>query len=111
MSRDPAFYLILIYRKSDKKKETPINQTANTTMDTLQTPKTNNDPIATEQQEVIQAFFQTDSASEMIDSIHFMVESFLFNENLKHITPEMRVHLVNQLRIARLVARLGERCR
>jgi hypothetical protein len=35
-----------------------------------------------------------------------MIESFLFSENLVRVTPEMRVHIVNQLRVATLIARL-----
>ena len=58
--------------------------------------------------EIIQAFFQRDSAGEMIESLHVMVESFLFTENVKHLTPEMRVHMANQLRVASLVAKLDE---
>jgi hypothetical protein len=75
-------------------------------MNTLQT--SNNKEAIADQHEVIKSFFQTDSASEMIESMPFMVESFLFSENLKHITPKMRVHLVNQLRVASLVAKLDE---
>jgi hypothetical protein len=70
-----------------------------------------NEQTLIDEHEIIESFFRTDSASEMIESLHVMAESFLFGENLKHITPEMRVHLVNQLRVASLVAKLGEGCR
>lgn len=59
-----------------------------------------------QQFEIVKAFFQTDSASEMIGSLHAMIESFLFTENLSQVTPEMREHIVNQLRVATLVAKL-----
>ncbi|MHA4737821.1 hypothetical protein [Dyadobacter sp. MSC1_007] len=81
-------------------------------MNTQQTSQTNNELISTNQHEIIKSFFQTDSANEMIESLHFMAESLLFNEDLKYISSETRVHLVNQLRVASLVAKLDEnRCK
>ena len=65
----------------------------------------------TNEHEIIKAFFQTDSASEMIESLHFMVESLLFTETLANVGSEMRVHNVNQLRVAKLISRLGENYR
>ncbi|KAA0989979.1 hypothetical protein [Dyadobacter aurulentus] len=62
----------------------------------------------TEQDETIKAFFRTDGASEMVESLHYMVESFLFSTDLENITPEMRVHIVNQLGVATLLAKLGK---
>lgn len=65
-----------------------------------------NEAVLMQQFEIIKEFFQTDSGSEMIGSLHAMIESFLFTENLNQVTPEMREHIVNQLRVATLVARL-----
>ncbi|MGV3601785.1 MAG: hypothetical protein ACO1N1_11305 [Dyadobacter fermentans] len=61
--------------------------------------------------EIIKEFFQTDSASEMIESLYFMVESLLFAENMENVSPEMRAHIVNQLRVAKLISQLGENYR
>jgi hypothetical protein len=58
------------------------------------------------QQKLVKEFFETDSGAEMIESLNTMIESFLFSENLVRVTPEMRVHIVNQLRVATLIARL-----
>ena len=66
-----------------------------------------NEAALMQQCAIVKEFFQTDNASEMIRSIHAMIESFLFTENLTQVTPEMREHIVNQLRVATLVARLG----
>ncbi|MCF0050979.1 hypothetical protein LXM25_12975 [Dyadobacter sp. LJ53] len=65
-----------------------------------------NEAAIMQQFEIIKGFFQTDSGSEMIGSLHAMIESFLFTENLSQVTPEMREHIVNQLRVATLVAKL-----
>ncbi|MCF2506293.1 hypothetical protein L0663_23060 [Dyadobacter sp. CY107] len=67
---------------------------------------TGNEAALMQQFEIIKEFFQKDSGSEMIGSLHAMVESFLFAENLNQVTPEMREHIVNQLRVATLVAQL-----
>lgn len=69
------------------------------------------DEVPDNEHEIIKAFFQTDSASEIINSLNFMVESLLFTENLGNVSPEMRVHIVNQLRVANLISRLGENYR
>ncbi|MDR6809553.1 hypothetical protein J2Y45_006590 [Dyadobacter sp. BE34] len=61
--------------------------------------------------EIIKAFFQTDSASEIINSLNFMVESLLFTQNMQNVSPEMRVHIVNQLRVANLISQLAENYR
>lgn len=58
--------------------------------------------------EIIKSFFQTDSASEIINSLNFMVESLLFTDNMQNVGPEMRVHIVNQLRVANFISQLGE---
>ncbi|KAA0990999.1 hypothetical protein [Dyadobacter aurulentus] len=58
------------------------------------------------QHQIVKEFFMTDSASEMIESLNIMVENFLFSENLVRVTPEMRVHIVNQLRVTTLIAKL-----
>lgn len=78
-------------------------------MTTLQ--NTINEQILIDEHETIRAFFQTDSVSEIINSLNFMVESLLFTENLRNVSPEMRVHIVNQLRVANLISRLGENYR
>jgi len=62
--------------------------------------------VLAQQFAIAEDFFQTDKGSEIIGSLHAMIESFLFTENLKQVTPEMREHIVNQLRVATLVARL-----
>ena len=62
--------------------------------------------VLAQQFAIVEDFFQTDKGSEIIGSLHAMIESFLFTENLKQVTPEMREHIVNQLRVATLVARL-----
>ncbi|CAG5070213.1 hypothetical protein DYBT9623_02953 [Dyadobacter sp. CECT 9623] len=58
------------------------------------------------QHQIVKEFFQTDTVSEMIESLNTMVESFLFSENLVRVTPEMRVHIVNQLRVTTFIAKL-----
>ncbi|MCF2490216.1 hypothetical protein [Dyadobacter sp. CY347] len=67
-----------------------------------------NEAALMQQFEIVKEFFQTDSGSEMIGSLHAMVESYLFSENLSQVSPEMREHIVNQLRVATLIARLGD---
>ena len=78
-------------------------------MDTLETSTasatTLNDK-ASYQREIIKDFFQKDSGSEMIESLNTLIETYLFSENLTRITPEMRGHIVNQLRVATLIAKL-----
>lgn len=63
------------------------------------------DAIAS-QQAIIQEFFKRDSGSEMIESLNTLVEAYLFTDNLASITPEMREHIVNQLRVTTLIAKL-----
>ena len=58
----------------------------------------------------IHDFFQRDKACEMIGSIHAMIEDFLFSEDVSQVTPAMRQHIVNQLRVATLVAKLEMSC-
>ena len=55
---------------------------------------------------IIEEFFQTDKGSEMIESLNKNIESILFTESINSITPEMRVHIVNQLRVATLLSKL-----
>jgi hypothetical protein len=78
-------------------------------MNTLQTSTSHEAPH--NEHEIIKAFFQTDSASEIINSLNFMVESLLFTENLRNVSPEIRVHIVNQLRVANLISQLGDNYR
>ena len=58
------------------------------------------------QQTIIQDFFKRDSGSEMIESLNTLIEAYLFTDNLASITPEMRTHIVNQLRVTTLIAKL-----
>ncbi|MCF2520597.1 hypothetical protein [Dyadobacter sp. CY351] len=67
-----------------------------------------NEAALRQQFEIVKEFFQTDKGSEMIGSLHAMIETFLFTENLSQVTPEMREHIVNQLRMATLIAKLGD---
>ncbi|NIJ55302.1 hypothetical protein [Dyadobacter arcticus] len=67
-----------------------------------------NEQVLIKQSEIIRQFFATDGCGEMIGSLHRMIEDFLFTENLSRVTPEMRVHIVNNLRVASLVAKLGD---
>ena len=61
--------------------------------------------------EIIKAFFQTDSASEIISSLTFMTESLLCTENMENMSLEMRMHIVNQIRVTNLISQLGENYR
>jgi len=78
-------------------------------MDTLETSAAVaaklNDGVGYERQ-LIKEFFLKDTGAEMIESLNTMVESYLFTENLTSVTPEMREHIVNQLRVATLIAKL-----
>ncbi|SDF16705.1 hypothetical protein SAMN04487996_109109 [Dyadobacter soli] len=60
----------------------------------------------TAQQNLVKEFFQKDSCPEMIESLNTLIEAYLFTENLSRVTPEMREHIVNQLRVATLIAKL-----
>ena len=61
---------------------------------------------ASSNSQIIKDFFQRDSRGEMIESLNAMIEAVLFDDELKHVTPELRVHIVNQLRVATFIARL-----
>lgn len=61
--------------------------------------------------EIIKSFFQTDSASEIINSLTFMTESLLCTENMENMSLEMRMHIVNQIRVTNLISQLGENYR
>ena len=69
-----------------------------------------NEKVLMAQHTIIHDFFQRDKACEMIGSIHAMIEDFLFNEDVSQVTPAMRQHIVNQLRVATLVAKLEMSC-
>ena len=56
--------------------------------------------------QIIKDFFQRDSRGEMIESLNAMIEAVLFDDELRRVTPELRVHIVNQLRVATFIARL-----
>lgn len=77
-------------------------------MDTLQ-PQTSVDTLedsVTIQQKIIKDFFLKDSGCEMIESLNTLIETYLFTQNLASVTPKMREHIVNQLRIITLIAKL-----
>ncbi|OJV21156.1 MAG: hypothetical protein BGO21_09760 [Dyadobacter sp. 50-39] len=78
-------------------------------MDTLETlsknPTALNEAIS-HQLEIVKDFFQKDSGSEMVESLNTLIEAYLFTENLTRVTPQMREHIVNQLRVATLIAKL-----
>lgn len=57
-------------------------------------------------QQIVRDFFKKDSGCEMIESLNTLIETCLFTENLTRVTPEMREHIVNQLRVATLIAKL-----
>jgi hypothetical protein len=58
------------------------------------------------QETILRDFFLKDSGCEMIESLNTLIETYLFADNLTHVTPEMREHIVNQLRVATLIAKL-----
>lgn len=64
-----------------------------------------------DEHEIIKAFFQTDSASEIINSLTFMTESLLCAENMENISLEIRMHIVNQNRVINLISKLGKNYR
>ncbi len=78
-------------------------------MSTLQAKK--QDETLDNEHEIIKTFFQTDSASEIINSLTFMTESLLCAENMENINLEMRMHIVNQNRVINLISRLAENYR
>ncbi|MCE7068005.1 hypothetical protein [Dyadobacter sp. CY326] len=60
------------------------------------------------QHETIKEFFERDSSVEIVNSLNTLVETFLFSEDSDNVTPEMRVHIANQLRVVTLITKLGE---
>ncbi|WP_439559575.1 hypothetical protein [Dyadobacter sp.] len=78
-------------------------------MNTLKTDLANQ--ALNKQNEIIRDFFQTDHVGEIVESMHYMVESFLFSTDLDNVTPEMRVHIVNQLRVATMISKLDTICK
>lgn len=60
-----------------------------------------------QQARVVQDFFRTDSAAEMIGSLNAITESVLFSTDLEYVTVPMRTDMVNQLRVVTLLARLS----
>lgn len=78
-------------------------------MSTLQAKK--QDETLDNEHEIIKAFFQTDSASEIINSLTFMTESLLCTENMENMSLEMRMHIVNQNRVINLISQLAENYR
>ncbi|MGV3603297.1 MAG: hypothetical protein ACO1N1_18920 [Dyadobacter fermentans] len=78
-------------------------------MDALQKQTTSTNAAneaAKAQQNFVKDFFRKDSGYEMIESLNTLIEAYLFTENLTRVTPEMREHIVNQLRVATLIAKL-----
>lgn len=61
-----------------------------------------------QQHEMLSEFFKRDGSAEIVDSLNTLVEAFLFTENMENVTPEMRIHIVNQLRVMTLITKLGE---
>ena len=61
-----------------------------------------------QQHEMVSEFFKRDGSAEIVDSLNTLVEAFLFTENMENVTPEMRIHIANQLRVATLITKLGE---
>jgi hypothetical protein len=64
--------------------------------------------LLTEQFHVIKEFFQTFTCREMMESVNTMVEGFLFDEGLENVSPEMRVHIANNLRLTTFLVGLDE---
>ncbi|KAA0989985.1 hypothetical protein [Dyadobacter aurulentus] len=60
------------------------------------------------QHELVSEFFKRDGSAEIVDSLNTLVETFLFTEEIENVTPEMRVHIANQLRVVTLITKLGE---
>ena len=69
-----------------------------------------NEQALIKQVRIIDEFFKTDKASEVIESLNALTEDFLFSEDLDNLTLTMRTHIVNQLRVVTLLAKLKE-CR
>jgi hypothetical protein len=61
-----------------------------------------------QQFQVVKEFFQTFTSREMMESVNTMVEGFLFDEGLENVSPEMRIHIVNNLRISTFLVSLDE---
>nr|WP_295931309.1 hypothetical protein [uncultured Dyadobacter sp.] len=80
-------------------------------MNALKNNNPNDKQASINQQEILKSFFQTDGVGEIVSSLNVMAESFLFGQNLENVSAEMRGHLVNQLRVASLIAQLGENYR
>jgi hypothetical protein len=64
--------------------------------------------LLTEQFHVVKDFFQTGTSRETIESVNTMIESFLFDEGLENVTPEMRVHIANNLRLTTFLVSLDD---
>jgi hypothetical protein len=64
--------------------------------------------LLTQQFHVIKDFFQTFTSREMMESVNTMVEGFLFDEGLENVSPEMRVHIANNLRLTTFLVSLDE---
>lgn len=75
-------------------------------MSALHTNQTEPENLLPKHLTILKEFFQTDKASEIIASLNQNIESILFTEDLNSITPEMRVNITNQLRVATLLSKL-----
>ena len=84
-----------------------MNAQASSQKDYNSTLKTEAD-LLINQFEIVKGFFQTDSSREIIESINLMIESFLFDECLENVTPEIRIHIANHLRVVTLLTKLNE---
>ncbi|KAA0990068.1 hypothetical protein [Dyadobacter aurulentus] len=69
-----------------------------------------NEQALIKQVRIIDEFFKMDKASEMIESLNTLTEDLLFSNDLDNVTHNMRTHIVNQLRVVTLLAKLRE-CR
>lgn len=76
------------------------------TLETLTSDPITLNETASNQLEIVKEFFLKDSGSQMIESLNTLIEAYLFTESLTRVTPEMREHIVNQLRVATLIAKL-----
>ncbi|QRR03319.1 hypothetical protein [Dyadobacter sandarakinus] len=61
-----------------------------------------------QQHELVSEFFKRDKSAEIVNSLNTLIETFLFTEDLENVTPEMRMHIANQLRVVTLITQLGE---
>ncbi|TLU98273.1 hypothetical protein [Dyadobacter luticola] len=61
-----------------------------------------------EQHDVVCEFFKRDSSAEIVNSLNTLIEDFLFSDDVDNVTPEIRVHIANNLRVVTLITKLGQ---